>query len=166
MVALCAPRKCPKTTLLSKMWVPLGGRSIASPYPQSGRRNEVPGMPPTNHPPCKTWFGDFLWGWRSWQNCFLGGKLACKPARLIIFCLKAINICFLDKVTRLRLEGEQSYLVQLQLWTVLESITLRALYCEILSISPNPLESPMHRQPKFSAAIKYWQKLLSTESKE
>lgn len=87
----------------------LSGRSTASLYPWLGRRNEMPSMTPTHHLPFRAWLGNFLWGWKSWQKCFQDGKGACKPAWLIIFCLKAINICFLDKVTRFVFEGTRLF---------------------------------------------------------
>ena len=117
----------------------LRGRSMASLYPWPGRRNELPRVMPTHHLPFRVWLGNFLWGWRSWQKCVWDGKGACKPAWLIIFCPKAINICFLDKVTRFIFEGTRLFS-----WpSIIDSWEHcpEGSYSETLNTTQNPLDS-------------------------
>lgn len=131
------PGKRPETTRLSKICFSLSGRSIAFLYPGLRRRNEMPSVTPTNHLPFRAWLGNFLPEWRSGQKCFQDGKRACKPAWLIIFCLKAINICFLDKVTRFIFE-ENKVIAGLQLLILLENIAPVLFAVKYWILPPSP----------------------------
>lgn len=110
--------------------------------PDWGKRNGMTSGIPTNHLPFRAWLGNFLQHEDADKKCCQDGKGACKPAWLIIFFLKAINICFLDKVARFLFEGEQGYLVGFQLLILLENITPRALCSETLNITPKPSQFP------------------------